>query len=203
MVTATDKALEQLLREAEDAGEPGELPEGAVVHRPDAEMPAPMVSAKTISAGHVYIYDTRTGHRSVTNRNMLVNQLKKKRKDGSTVFTTVKPPVGPVLGTLKCLLHPDDPKRATYEALGFAACRKSNMPTALQVKLHMQRDHRVEWATIEEQRARDERDEERRFQRSLISMAAGSRDTGAGSEAAKVRMAKARAGRRTKLAATG
>ena len=57
------------------------------------------------SAGYVYIWDTRTADRSVCNRNMLQTTLGKLRKDGSRVFTTIKPDFEARGGQHKCLLQ--------------------------------------------------------------------------------------------------
>ena len=174
------KLLEQLIQEAEEAAEPVGLQPDDVVHRPDEDLPVPMVASLLTSAGYVYIYDTRTGDRSITNRNMLVNQLKKTRQradaypgypEGSFVFSTVKPKIERIQVTFTCLLHADRPERAHYDTMGLAVCRKANLPTQFQVLQHMQHRHRVEWATIELERTQREKVEEREFQRSLMSMA--------------------------------
>ena len=170
MTTDTQaKLLEQLLMEADKAPAPSQGEE--VVHRPDAALPLAMVATDTVSAGYVYIYDTHTFERSVTNRNMLLSHLKKVRPDGSKVFTTVKPPMDPTRGTITCLLHADRPERARYAALGWAACPKSNLPSHFQLMQHMRHRHRVEWSTIEEERVRLEKEEDRAFQRGVIALA--------------------------------
>lgn len=71
---------------------------------------------------------------------------------------------------LRCYLHAEHPNRARYDALGLRdrVCTKSNIPTEFQLRMHMQRRHRVEWETIElaEQRERDE--EARELQRQMV-----------------------------------
>lgn len=170
-MTTSTKLLEELLLESEEAAEPGDWKVDDVVHRPDASLPVPMVASTLTSAGHVYIYDTLSGARSVTNRNMLGQQLKKTRPDGSKVFTTAKPAIEPVRGTITCLLHASRPERAAYAAMGWEACRKATLPSEFQLRQHMAHRHRVEWATIEDQRLQRERQEDREFQRALIIQA--------------------------------
>ena len=97
------------------------------------------------SAGYVYVYDTENGERSVVNRNMLESQLQKMRPDDTRYFTTVKPNIEPKRGTLKCLLHSDDPDRGQYDIWGFATCNKSNLISEFQVNRHVQIRHRMEW----------------------------------------------------------
>jgi len=162
-----DELIEEMLVTAEKAGHPSDKPR--VVDEADSSTPT--VAYKVSSAGYVFIYDTRTGDRSRTNRNMLPTQLKKRRADGSPVFTTKKPSFSPARGTFKCMLHIDDPNREHYNALGLATCRKSNLTNAYQVRRHMQKRHPVEWEVIEEERKAKEKAEDREFQRELMGRA--------------------------------
>ena len=159
--TQTNEALiEEMLRDAENAPEPGTLEK--VIHKGDEEQPAPMTLAKLESAGWVYIYETKDGQRSIANKGMLRQLLKLKNKDGTPRFTVNKPPYEPKRGTLKCLLHGDNPDRAHYSELGLPVCPKSNITNPLQVKRHMQKRHPVEWATLEQERIERERQEDKR-----------------------------------------
>lgn len=164
----TQKDLEEMLRDAEVAPEPGESMRDKVIHKGDEDLPTPMVRSTMESAGWVYIYDTQTGERSTANRNMLRQLLRIRRPDGSRVFTTVKPPFEPERGTYKCMLHADDPNRGYYDTLGFPVCRKSNLTSPFMVRRHMEKRHRMEWAAIEQERKDAERAEDRKLQRTLI-----------------------------------
>ena len=124
------------------------------------------------SAGYVYIWDTQNADRSVCNRNMLQSTLGKTRKDGSRVFTTVKPDFEPRGGQHKCLLYKDDENREQYDQLGLPECTKDNLDSPYQVTRHMQTRHSEEWATIEDANATAAREEDREFQRILIQAAA-------------------------------
>ncbi len=166
MTTENTVLLEEMLREAERADEPGELNKDRVVNKGDADMP-PMVATKLQSAGYVYIYDTITGERSTTNRNMLPAQLKKMRLNGSPFFTTRKPNFEPKRGTLKCMLHPDNPNREHYNDLGLPVCMKSNLISQYQVKRHTQKRHPSEWAAIEDERKEIERQDTLASQRAI------------------------------------
>lgn len=163
--------IEEMMRDAEQAAEPGELHRAQVVSHGDEEAP-PMVASELKSAGYVYIYDRKSGERSICNRNNLTRALKKMR-DGEYIFTTVKPKVAPKRGTLKCLLHPDDPNRAHYDELGFATCRKANLTSPFQVNRHMQKRHKQEWAAIQEERQLAKEQRDREFQERLLSQATG------------------------------
>jgi len=164
--------VEDMLRQADTAEEPGSSREERIVHRGDNEVPAPMVISTMESAGWVYIYDTRTGERSITNRNMLPTQLQKVRPDGSRVFTTVKPKVTPKRGTLKCLLHPDSPDRARFDEMGLPVCMKSNLTSPYHVRRHMEKRHQAEWAILEQEQRDKERDEDRNFRKLILGTVA-------------------------------
>ncbi len=162
--------LEEMLAEARSAGEPG-IGVADVVHAGDAEVPTPMVVSSMESAGYVYLYDTKTGDQSKTNRNMLLQQLNKKRPDGTRFFTLRDPGFRPPQGKFKCLLHPDQPERAAYDEMGMPVCTKGNLTSRFQVQRHMQSKHKSEWMTIEGERLEDDKTEERNFRRGLMEMA--------------------------------
>ena len=171
VTTDENKALlEEMLRNAERAPEPGSSEK--VVFRGDAETP-PMIVDKITSAGYVYLYETDTGERSVANRNMLPALLKIKNPDGNNRFTTVKPDYSPKRGTLKCLLHKDNPNRNHYNELGLPICPKSNITAPYMVEQHMKKRHPSAWATIEKERQDKERQEDRDLQRALLVSATG------------------------------
>ncbi|MDO8706413.1 MAG: hypothetical protein Q7J84_15850, partial [Sulfuricaulis sp.] len=116
-----DLLIEEMM-EAEKAPEPGTLHIKDILHRGDEDVPVPIVLGALESAGYAFLYDTKSGERSLTNRNMLQAQLKKTREDGSRVFTTRVPRdakgklIEPKRGAVKCLLHADGPNRAEYDA---------------------------------------------------------------------------------------
>lgn len=162
--------VEEMLRQATRAEEPGDMKINQIV--PDGSKELPIAVNSLESAGYVYIYDTKSGEPSVINRNMLASKLKQKRVDGSFVFS-MKQTVTPVRGTYKCLLHPESPNRANYDSLGFPVCRKCNLTSPFQVERHMQKRHKQEWETIKAEKEKQERQEDRAFQRSIIKMAYG------------------------------
>jgi hypothetical protein len=178
----TEKMTVELIEEAEAAPEPGNFDRRQVIHSASDAFPVDVQVASLESAGYVYVYDNETGERSVINRNMLETQLSKLRPDGTRFFTTVKPAFEPQRGTLKCLLHPDDSSRGLYDSWGFPTCNKSNLISEFQVNRHVQIRHRMEWQTIYEERERQEKEEERAFQRQLLGLAAQGGATTKGKE---------------------
>ena len=140
-----------------------------VVENPNPEEGVSVKGLSVTSAGYSYIYDTKTGDRSKTNNNMLPMQLKKKHPDGTPRFTTIKPPFEPKKGTLKCMLHADDPNRKLYDEMGLPSCKKHNLTNPFQVRRHMEKRHKMEWQAIEQMRIEKERQEDREFQRKILS----------------------------------
>ena len=152
-------AVEEMLRDAEDAIEPGDLAAGQVISR---SQDMTMTALDLHSAGWVYVYDTLTADRSVVNRNMLPQQLEKRRPDGSYAFSTRRPEgVEPIRGQLKCLLHDDDPNRERYNSMGLVHCVKSNLLTELDRERHMKYRLPRAFATLEDERRREDREAER------------------------------------------
>ena len=166
MTQNISEVLEQL---ADQPGEDGVVvaPEPGATSDIAQSFPGSMVE----SAGYVYIWDTETGKQSVCNRNMLQATLGKKRKDGTRVFTTLKPDFEPQGGTYKCMLHADDESRETYNGLGLAVCTKDNLDSPYQVTRHMQTRHPQEWETIDDMNATAQREEDRECQLLLIRAA--------------------------------
>ena len=171
-VSVDEMMLEELIADAESAAEPG-MHINEVISRGSPDLPAPTVVSSLTSAGYSYMYDTRSGERSLTNNNMLPQQLTKNREDGSRVFTTIRPNIIPSRGSMLCLLHQKNPSRGYYDSLGLNICPKANLTSEFQVIRHMQTRHKLEWQTIETERARREKLEERDFQVKLLQSAAG------------------------------
>jgi len=158
MVQNNEVSIQEQLRDAEAAEEPGNIKAGTVVGNADGVT----LSANELhSAGWVYVYDTFTGDRSIVNRNMLPQQLQKRREDGSYAFTTTKPQTERVLGQIKCRLHKDDPERELFDSWGLAYCTKDNLTASHDLRVHMEKRHRREWATIDGENRAKEKEEEK------------------------------------------
>jgi hypothetical protein len=162
--------LQELLRSAKSTQEPGDP--NKVISKGD-DNSAPMVVTSLKSAGYSFIWDTETHEKSVTNNNMLPAQLRKKRPDGSRVFTTVDPKIAPTRGALRCMLHPENTDRIYFDSLGLPVCMKSNLTSPFQVKRHMQKRHRQEWETIESEKKEKADIRNVQLQESLIKAAGG------------------------------
>jgi hypothetical protein len=152
---------------------------------PAEELLAPMgtdhsIEAETArmtktQAAYVTVYDQR-GYPS----RILYYMLSKKLQQGYTLTQMVKP----FVGTTKCMLHPESEYRdeLTVMGVGHKACcmtwdpakgcvahgpgcsgGKTKIPSEYELRLHMQKKHKSEWALIEHERAKFERDEQSRL----------------------------------------
>lgn len=186
-----EPSVTELLAEieaAEKAPEPGTVRAKDVLHKGDDDVPALVRQGALTSAGYAYIYDTRTGDRSLTNRNMLPTQLKKVREDGSRVFTVHDPGFRPASGQHRCMLHADRAERDEYTRMGLPTCRKANLLNEFEVELHMQHRHPKAWKTIEAQRQRLEKEADRAIQQAILQQM----QQQAGAEAVEPKTARAR-----------
>ena len=177
--TQNDALVEEMLRDVESKKFelPSELSRDPVIHRGDATLPAPMVAQKVTSAGHVYVYDTRTKQKAPVLYYMLHQILRTRRKDGSVRWTVIDPGEEPTRGQYQCLLHKSDPSRKGYDDLGFPVCPRDHLANRYEVRRHMQLKHRAEWAAIEEDRKDRERQEDREMQQKMMEAMAGKAQT--------------------------
>lgn len=165
--------IQEMLRDAEKAEVSGDLEANPVIHKGDNTLEAPMTVKEISSAGYVWIYDTRSFERLPVLYYMLPQKLRQRRPDGSFRFTTSQPKEQPYRGSIKCLLHPDSPDRKEYDAKGYRVCLKANITNLYQLDQHMLKKHKQEWVAIKEERARAERDEDRKLQRALLNAQLG------------------------------
>lgn len=171
--------IEEMMRDTEEAKEPGTLHMRDVLHREDKELPANMIAGVLRSAGYVFIYDSRTGERSLTNNNMLAAQLQKIRDDKSTIYTMRRPKdehgnyINPISGKYKCQLHQESPSRAEYDAMGLPICNKRNLLSPQQVRRHMAKRHQDENTQIRDMQIEAERKIDRQLQRQILAQLGG------------------------------
>ena len=173
-----DKSMEprtaaELMEEIQEAERAKET---EVVVEPSEGTDFAQRTLKMETMGWYYIWDTRTGGRSICLGSMLESNLKKKYPDGAPRFTAKKPlnPPHPIIpGTFKCRLHKDDPDRKRWDAMGFAICPKGDLASLYQVIRHMEKRHKSEWGAIKYDEERAEKREDREFQRSVIESVRG------------------------------
>ena len=169
--TTDTELLEDMLRNAEKAKEPGEIVRVIQEGNESKDEPA-IVAMPVTSAGYTVVYDRRTGIPSIINNNNLPYQLKKKRDNGTYVYG-LKQLVTPEKGKHLCMLHKDAENRTHYDVLGFAICPKEGLASPYQVRRHMARTQKDEWRAIEDMMVELEKKEDRDFQRVLMEKVTG------------------------------
>lgn len=187
MTTDQEQAVADFL------GEEMPAPEGEFPTRPGQELSRSIgghpVGAKVTEVDRgrwIKVYNTRTGDSSIMNivhRPFLNpdNPRAWKWSDGTMMLSTTFPAgVTLVRGEFTCRLHPDHAKREYYDEIGLRGKTcfedgggKEGIPSEFDVTLHMERRHRREWALIKEDEARRERQDDRDWQRTLLTMARG------------------------------
>jgi len=171
-----ESLIQEMLRDAKVADVPSESQKNPVIHKGDETLEAPMTVKEISSAGHVWVWDTRTFEKIPIIYYMLPSKLRLRRPDGSFRFTTINPGKEPKGGHVKCMLHRDSPNREHYDDLSFRYCAKSNLINDYQLQQHMIRKHPQEWAAIKEERDRKEKEEDRALQRALLAQQLGKQE---------------------------
>lgn len=127
----------------------------------------------------VAIYCVKTGEQRLIPKLYAPAALAKKFKDpkepewlGKPVFSKT-PTKERILGSCKCLLHPDMPERAQYDEWGLPVCKAEHLASPEQVRQHMAHRHKSEWKQINDMRERAEREEDRAQQRAMLAALQG------------------------------
>ncbi len=168
-LTDNESLIAEQLRDAKLVEVPSELKANPVIHKGDETLDAPMTVKELSSAGYVYIWDSRTFERAPVLYYMLPSILRRRRENGSYIWTTNDPKQLPERGTHKCLLHKDSPNRAAYKKMGLRTCKKSNIINEYEVKQHMLKKHPKEWMSIEDVRKERERVESLEIQKGMLA----------------------------------
>ena len=139
---------------------------------------APLAGAISERSGTkwVKLWNTRTGEEVTVNIWNLAAALKKVHKDpafpaflGKSLFSK-QPTVKRVLGTYKCLLHPDQTMRAEYNKYGLPTCLSAHFASEAEVNRHMQKKHKEEYKALQATKAEAERQEMLELQRQQIKV---------------------------------
>ncbi len=142
----------------------------------DLQGPTGPIAIETADGGMVAIYDTQTGERRNVLRYLLPQLLVAKHQEGAMKgqrrFSARPVPVTVRQGTLKCWLHPGQVEREHYDVLGFPTCRKSNLVSEYAVELHVKNRHPHAYSTIMAERKAAKEQEDRDFQRGIMTQLA-------------------------------
>ena len=167
--TATPSKDEDVLQGIPDAPQDS-ITVKDIIHHGDDKFPVDVVVSTMENAGLTFIYNAKTGDRSISPRNpeILREVLSRTNEDGERIFTLRDPGISQYRGTIKCLLHSENENRKHYDEVGLPTCRKENIPSQYQLELHMRSRHPTAWQTIERERLAAEATNLRDFQRKLM-----------------------------------
>jgi hypothetical protein len=119
--------------------------------------------------GYAEVWDTRTGDKSLQPWYLLHQTMRKKRQDGSQVFTRTNPNIKPDYGAdLICPLNPLAPDDQSFSGKGFKPCRKQHIPHWDALQQHIRKTHKRAWEAMERERLERERKEDRDLQRQIL-----------------------------------
>lgn len=183
-------------------------------------------STLSVRNRNITMYNTRTFEPLSITPRVWTQAREKRHKDpafpswvGKLLFTrgiydeatkTYRAPGEYRLGNIPCELHMSNPNRALYNQMGYPTCGSAHFVNEQEARLHLQRDHKSVWAREEERRQASERQETLDLQRqqtnamtALLQQTVGRQADDSKREAARERMANARAARGTKQASPG
>ncbi len=167
--TLNNEALiQEMLRDSQKAEPPGEMVKNPIIHRGDASQPAPMTVKEMSDAGWVWLWNTETLDRVAVLYYRVPQLLRQRRPDGSFRWTTNELKDKPYRGSIKCMLHPDNPDRQHYNEMGLPVCKKENITSPHQLVMHMAKKHKMEYAAIKKEIEDTEKEEERQLRLALL-----------------------------------
>ena len=164
----TEVQIQEILRDAEQASEPGSVATDTLLHKTIEGVEAEMKLQEVTSAGYLYVWDTETGEKLPILSYMLPAKMRQLRPDGKPRFTGHDPKIKIWRGQIKCRLHQDDPERKHFDDLGLRVCRKSNITNPHALIQHMRLKHPQEWKQIDEEKKGKERLEDRQLQQAIL-----------------------------------
>ena len=170
--SATEKMLLDVAIEASEQGV-DEFASPEVFFQGDALNPHKMAVTRT-QGDKIKVYSTETGDASEILAYMLRKQMEKRLPNGDRAFS-LRPTKTVRKGKITCLFHPLHKDRARLAALGLdhVACPKSNLRSQFDLRMHLEHRHRDEYASVKEDQARQEKEEERRFLRTQMAVLTG------------------------------
>ena len=155
-------------------------------------------------ADKVTVYNQYDGVPSRVNVSMLSKQLRKRFPKvtdipakfwGKRAFGMTPPADAPVTFKFTCWFHPDNEKYAELQRMGLTSqvCSKANIPTLMDVELHVQRKHPMRFKVIvaNEAKERETRDRDRADKQLEAMLALAGKAAAPAAEAATPAPAKA------------
>lgn len=174
--------LYQQVAEAQETEGPMSDPVGTIIKVPTLDEPMGSEVSEVKGPGWVKLWNTRTGEEVKVNRWLLKDALKKKHDDPAypafmtkPLFTT-KEMDNKVRGKFACYLYGGNPvcpacKKShkphsdfsLYQSWGMRPCVSAHLQSPFDVRSHMEKKHKREWAAIREYEEKEEKkiDQER------------------------------------------
>ena len=146
------------------------MKEGDVLGPVNETNPAPMRVSSLRFKGYVEVWDTVTGVKSLQPWWLLWQTMKKKRPDGSLVFTRTDPKIKPNYGAdLVCYMNPASSEYERVKGMGFKPCTKQHIPHHDGLMRHVKKSHARAWEALEREREERIREEDRQLQRDMLA----------------------------------
>lgn len=173
--------LEQRIAEAETEGPVHEYRVGDAIHTENADLPVDITMIEQRGGKYYRMWHTEDLSERLIHVNLMPSVMKKRFPDDATliharpggkVFAFERPNARPRVLVDKCRLHPQDHEREVWDGMGLPVCAKK-LANPYEVDRHMQKKHLTAWGTIEREREKLERAEDRKAQHVMMEALAG------------------------------
>lgn len=168
--------LEQRVKEAETDGPVHEFQTGDSLHTESADLPVNINVVEARGGKYYRMWHAEDLTERLIHVNLMNNVIKQRfsvgaqlqnARPGDRVFVFDRPKARPPELRNRCRLHPDDLDREIWDAMGLPICSKP-LANPYEVDRHMQKKHSTAWGTIERDRLKKERDEDRTAQKVMM-----------------------------------
>ena len=157
---------------------PSNLQVGDQLVRPSSSDPSRVEVTDMRFKGYVQVWDTRTGVMSLQPWWLLWQTMRKRRSDGSLVFTQEDPKIPQNHGAdLYCYLNPLSDSHERLQGFGFATCIKQHIPHQDGLMRHIRHSHNRLWDFLQSEKEDDrdrkeqeEREKDRALQREFMEV---------------------------------
>jgi len=170
-------SLEQRIQAAERDGPVHEYAAGDVLHHETADLPVEMHIVEQRGGKYYQMWHAEDGTERLIHVNLMNGVLKMRFNErhepllhgrrGGRIFVFDRPTHRPREMVNFCRLHPNDPDRSDWDLMGLPVCKKP-LANPYEVDRHMQKKHSTAWGTIERERTKLERDEDRKAQHVMM-----------------------------------
>lgn len=185
----TTDLLFRQVAEAQATEGPVADPVGTIIKHPTPDEPMGSEVSEVSGPGWVKLWNTRTGEEVKVNRWLLKDALKKCHDDpvypsylGKPLFQT-KAMTNRMRGKLTCYLYGGNDKCPAchkshkphddfhlFESWGMRPCIAAHLPSPFDVRSHMEKKHKREWAAIKEYQDKEDKKKDQERQDQLLEI---------------------------------